>query len=101
MKSWINILSQRFKVPTSVVLDLFTDKIYSLDNVYRCRPPAQYMQAIMQYEIGCYINNISNQLFFAYQRLVPELRVFVSLPIKSTKAADFICMLKEKQEVWF
>lgn len=101
MKSWINILSQRFKVPTSVVLGLFTDEIYSLDDAHRCRLPAQYVQAIMRHEIDCNINNISNQLFFAYQRLVPELRVFVSLPTKSTKAADFIRMLEEKQEVWF
>ena len=38
---------------------------------------------------------------FAYQGIAPELRVFVSPPTESTKAADFICALEEKQEVWY
>lgn len=32
---------------------------------------------------------------------MPEFRVFVSLPIESTKAANFIYILKKKQDVWF
>lgn len=66
MKSWINTLSQRFKVPTSVALGLLTDETYSLDDVQRRRPPAQYVRAIMRHEIGCNINDVSNQLSFAY-----------------------------------
>ena len=40
MKSWINILLQRFKVPTSVALDLLTNKIYSLDDAQWRQPLA-------------------------------------------------------------
>lgn len=101
MKSWVNTLSQRFTVPTSVALGLLTNKTYSLDDAQRCRPPAQYVQAIMRHGIGCNINNVSNQLSFAYQGLAPELRVFVSPPTKSTKASNLIRILEEKQEVWF
>ena len=54
----------------------------------------------MQHGIGSNIVNIANQLSFAYRGLAPELRVFVSPPTKSTKPADFIRALEEKQEVW-
>lgn len=101
MKIWINTLSQRFKVSTSVTLGLITDKTYSLNYMQCYQTPAQYVRAIMQHEIGCNINDVSNQFFFAYQGLAAELRVFVSLPSKSTKAANFIYMFEKKQEVWF
>lgn len=101
MKNWINTLSQHFKVPTSVALGLLTDETYSLDDAQCRRPPAQYVQAIMRHGIDCNINDISNQLSFAYQGLAPELRVFVSSPTESTKAAKFIHILEEKQENWF
>ncbi len=100
VKSWINTLSYRFKVPTSVVLGLLTDETYSLDDARARRPPAQYVHAIMRHGIGCNIVNVANQLSFAYRGLAPELRVFVTPPTKSTKAFDFIRALKEKQEVW-
>ena len=54
----------------------------------------------MRYGVGCNIVNVANQLFFAYRGIAPELRVFVSLPTDSTKAADFIRTLKKKQKVW-
>lgn len=54
----------------------------------------------MQHNIRCNIIDFANQFFFTYQGLVPELQVFVSSPIKLTKAADFIRTLKEKPEVW-
>lgn len=60
----------------------------------------QYVHAIIQYGIVCNIINIANQLFFAYKGLVLELQVFVSPQIELTKAADFIYVLKKKQEVW-
>ena len=50
----------------------------------------------MRYGIRCNIVNIANQMFFAYQDLASELQVFVSLPTEFTKAANFICILKEK-----
>ena len=100
VKSWVNTLSHRFKVPTSVALGLLTDETYSLDDARARRPPAQYVRAIMRHGIGCNIVDVANQLSFAYRGLAPELRVFVSPPTESTKAADFIRTLEEKQEVW-
>ena len=99
MKSWVNTLSHRFKVPTSVALDLLIDETYTLDDVRTRRSPTQYVRAIMRHGIGCNIVNVANQLSFAYRCLVSELRVFISPPTESTKAADFICALEEKQEV--
>ena len=100
VKSWVNTISHRFKVPTSVALGLLTDKTYSFDDAWAQRPSAQYVRAIMRPGIEWNIVNVANQLSFAYWGLAPELQVFVSPPTESTKAADFICTLKEKQEVW-
>ncbi len=100
MKSWVNTLFHRFKVPTSVALRLLTDETYSVDNARAQHPPAQYVCTIMRHGIGCNIVDVANQLSFAYQGLASELRVFVSPLTESTKAADFICALEEKQEVW-
>lgn len=100
VKSKINTLSQRFKIPTSIALGLLTDKTYSFNKVRARRSPAQYVHAIIRHSIGCNIVDVANQLSFTYQGLTPELRVFISPPAKLTKAANFICALKEKQEVW-
>ena len=40
VESWINTLSHRFKVPTSVALGLLTDETYSFDDACARRPPA-------------------------------------------------------------
>lgn len=55
----------------------------------------------MRYGIECNIIDIANQLFFAYQRIAPKVRVFMTPPIKTIKVLDFICALEEKQEVWY
>ena len=47
MKSWVNTLSRRFKVPTSVALGLLTDETYSVDDACARCPPAQYVRAII------------------------------------------------------
>ncbi len=99
VKSWVNTLSYRFKVSTSVALSLLTDETYSLNDARSRQPPAQYICAIMQHSIGCNIVDIANPLSFAYWGLASELQVFISPPNESTKAADFIHALKEKQEV--
>lgn len=99
MKSWINSLSHHFKISTSVALGLLIDKTYFLNDAQACQPSAQYVRAIMQYGIGCNIIDIANQLFFAYQGLTPELRVFISPLNKLRKAADFIRTFEEKQEI--
>lgn len=54
----------------------------------------------MRHGIGCNIVDIANQLSFAYHGIAPELRIFVLPPTETTKAADFIRILEEKQEVW-
>ncbi len=100
VKSWVNTLSHRFKVLTSVALGLLTDETYTFDDARARRPPAQYVRAIMRHGIGCNIVDVANQLSFAYRGLAPELRIFVSPPTESTKATDFIRTLEEKQEVW-
>ena len=84
----------------SVALGLLTDETYSLNDAWAQRPPAQYVRSIMRYDIKYNIVDIANQLSFAYQSLASELQVFISPPTKSTKVADFICTLEEKQEVW-
>lgn len=55
----------------------------------------------MRQSLRCNIVDITNQLFFAYQELALELRVFVSSPTKSTKASNFIQPLEEKQKIWY
>ena len=100
MKSWINTLFHRFKVPTSVAFGLFTNETYFLDDAQARQPLAKYVCTIIQHSIRCNIVDVANQLFFAYQGLAPELRVFMSPPTESTKAADFIRALEKKQKVW-
>lgn len=78
VKNWVNTLSHHFKVPISVVFGLITDETYSFNDAWAQQPPAQYVRAIMQYGIGYNIVDVANQLFFAYQSLVPKLRVFIS-----------------------
>ena len=99
VKNWVNTLSHCFKVPTSMALSLFTDETYTLDDARARRPLAQYIRTIMRHDIGCNVVDIANQLSFIYRGLAPKLRVFVSPPTESTKAADFICALKKKQKV--
>lgn len=61
VKSWINTLSPRFKVPTNVALGLLTDETYSLGDARARRPAAQYVRAIMRHGIVCNIVNVANQ----------------------------------------
>lgn len=95
------MLSQRFKVLTSLTLGFVTNKTYLSDHAQCFWLMTHYMQAIMRHKIGYNINNISNHLSFAYWRLVPELLILVLLFIKSTKAIKFIHILEKKQEIWF
>lgn len=74
----------------------FTNETYSFNDSQARWPSTQYIRDIMLHGIRCNIVDIANQLFFSYQGLAPELRLFVSAPIKSTKIADFICVLKKK-----
>lgn len=89
-------MSYKFKVPTSVVLDLFTNKTYSGNNAFAWRPLTQYVRVIMQYKIGYIIINIANQLFIVYWDITPKPRVYISLSIETTKILDFIYTLEKK-----
>lgn len=55
----------------------------------------------MRHKIGYNIVDVTNQLFFIYRGIAPELRVFVLPPTEITKASDFVRALEEKQEVWY
>ncbi len=98
---WINTFSRRFKVPTNVVSGFLTSESYSLHNARQRRPPPQYVRAIIRHGIDCKIVDAANQLSFAYQKLAPELRLFISPPTNTTKVSDFIQALEEKQEAWY
>lgn len=100
VKSWVNTLSLHFKVPTGMVLGLLTGGTYTFDDAWAQWPLLQYVCTIIQHDIGYNIVNVVNQLSFGDRDLAPELRVFVSSLTESTKAADFICVFEEKQEVW-
>lgn len=100
IKSWINTLSHYFKIPISVALGLLADETYFFDDAHIRWLPAQYVCIIMRYGIECNIIDVANQLSFAYQGIALELWVFVSPPTELTKAANFIHVLEEKQEVW-
>lgn len=99
VESWVNTLSLYYRISMSVAFSLLTDKIYFLQNARARQPLAQYVHAIMRHGIGCNIVDITNHLCFAFQGLAPKLRVFVSLPTKSTKETDFICAIEKEQEV--
>lgn len=99
VKSRVNTLSHRFKVPTSVALGFFTNETYTLDDAWAWQPLAQYVRAIMRYGIKCNIVDVVNHLFYAYQSLAPVLRVVVLHPTNSTNVAHFICTLEKKQKV--
>ena len=43
-----------------MALGLLTDKTYSLDDAQAWQPPAQYVRAIMQHDIGCNIVDVAN-----------------------------------------
>lgn len=88
-------------MPTSIVLDLLTDKSYSLKDVRAYCPLAQYVRVIMRHGIGCNIVDMANQLSVDYRGIAPELKVFVLSLTESTRAADFIHTLEEKLEVWY
>ena len=70
----------RFKKPASVALANLTSTKYTSADAKIRREPAKYMQSIIRHAKSANINNILNQLMFAYQNLFPELRVFVDSP---------------------
>lgn len=53
----------------------------------------------MYYNIRWNIVNIATKLCLFYYDIVPELKVFILLPTKTTKPSDFICTFEKKQEV--
>lgn len=84
-----------------MTLGFLTSETYSLDDVWECWPPAQYVRAIIRYEISCNIVDIINQLSFTYRGVAPELKIFIPPPTQITKVSDFIYLMEEKREAWF
>lgn len=88
-------------MPTRMAFGLLTDETYFFDDARARQTPAQYICDIMRHGIGCNIVDVANQLSFTYPGIAPKLRIFVLLPIESTRVPDFICALEEKQKVWY
>lgn len=100
VKNYINTFFYYSRLPTSVPFGLFSNNTFFLNDAWAQRPAAKYVCAIMRYSIGYNIIKIANQLSSAYWGLDQEFQVFVSSLPKSTKATDFLCTLKKKQEIW-
>lgn len=97
IKSKINTLLHRFKVLTSIALDLLTNKTYLVNNTQARQTSAQYIHTIMQYRICCNIVDIANQLSFVYRKITSKLKVYILLSIETIEASEFIRALEEKQ----
>ena len=98
---WCRALSARFKELPGVALSNLTAERYTLADARARREPASYVQAVVRHAKSADIDGVQNQLTFAYQGIVPELRVFVDPPNAATTIASFIQMLDMKKVAWF
>lgn len=101
MKTWTKTLLRRFRICSGIALRLLVDKRFSLADVRRRRPPAQYVKTIVHYCIGANIIDKPNQLCNAYRNLARELKPFITPPANSATTSEFIKALEEKEEIWF
>lgn len=101
MNTWIKTLSRRFKICPFIALGLLVDERFSLADVRRRRPPAQYVKTIVRYCVGSSVVDEANQLRNAYRNLARELKPFIKPPADSTTASNFIKAFEEKQGIWF
>ena len=84
-----------------MALSNLTAEIYTLADARARREPASHVQAVVRHVKLADIESIQIQLTFAYQGIVPELRVFVDSPNSATTIASFIQMLDIKKVAWF
>ena len=83
VEEWCSAILKRFKKSTGVALRNLTTKKYSLHNARTRREPAAYVQAILCHGKASSIDNVENQLTFAYQGIAAELQAFVDSPLST------------------
>lgn len=98
VKSWINMLSNRFNVSTNIALDLLTDKIYLLDDVRAWCPLAKYIRVIMRNGIGCNIVDVIINFFLLIVILYQSLEfLYYHQPKQQEPPTLFIPLKKSKR----
>ena len=101
MEEWCKVLLKRFKESTGVALAHLTAEKYTLANARSKREPSGYVQAVIRHAKSANINNVENQLTFAYQGIVADLQAFVDPPSATMSVSSFIQVLELKKDTWF
>lgn len=83
-------------MPTNITFRFLTNETYFFNDVQTWYLLAQYVKAIICYNINCNIVDIANQLFYTYYNIALELKVFVSPLTKAIKTSDFIYTFEAK-----
>lgn len=101
IEDWCQTLSKRFKEPTGVALAHLTTEKYTMNDARNRREPAAYVQSIIRHAKAAEIESTQNQLTFAYQGIVAELRAFIDPPQADSTVGSFIQILELKKDTWF
>ena len=101
IEEWCKVLLRRFKESTGVALSHLTAEKYTLADARNQREPSGYVQAVVRHAKSANIDNVENQLTFAYQGIVAELRAFVDPPSATMSISSFIQVLELKKDTWF
>ena len=98
---WCKVLLKRFKESIGVALAHLTAEKYTLADARNKREPSGYVQTVIRHAKSANINNVENQLTFAYQGIAADLRAFVDPPSATMSMSSFIQILKLKKNTWF
>ena len=99
---WCKVLLKCFKESTGVALAHLTAEKYTLLDACNRREPSGYVQAVIRHTKSANIDNMENQLTFAYQDIVANLRAFVDPPAPTMSvSSSFIQLLELKKDTWF
>lgn len=98
---WCTALVKRFKEQPGVALSKLTNKKYTVKDARNRREPTEYVQTMIRYAEGASIEQVYNQLIFAHEQIVLELRFMVDPPIENTSVAQYIQALNIKKSSWF
>ena len=101
VEKWYSTILKRFRESTEITLHNLIIKKYSIYDVRTRRELIVYMQTILRYAKSINIDNVENQLTFAYQDITVELRTFIDLSTPTTTMASFVQTLKLKKNTWF
>ena len=101
IEEWCKVLLKRFKESTGVALNNLTSEKYTLTDARNKREPSGYVQAVIRHAKSANIDNVENQLTFAYQGIAADLRAFVDPPSTTTSVSSFIQILELKKNTWF